>query len=179
MYKRQVQEKVDSRCVNKSSLFLNSEASFILPDVELHKSADEPPHIGAQRGAGSEIPTQREEDLKQTIKRQEKMIKFLAEQQNLILTQLAKNPEKKTTGTEDVIKNSWVAGPAPIRLQKMTAEDDPEAYLNTFERVALAAGWPKEQWTLILTPCLSGNLQEIIDTLSPVSYTHLTLPTKA
>ena len=49
----------------------------------------------------------------------------------------------------------------------MDLTDDPEAYLHTFEWVAVAAGWPKEQWTLILIPCLAGILQEVVDTLSP------------
>ena len=66
-----------------------------------------------------------------------------------------------------VIKNGLVAGPVPIRIQKMSNTDDPEAYLHTFERVAVAAGWPKEQWTLILVPCLTGLLQEVVDMLSP------------
>ncbi|XP_078243772.1 uncharacterized protein LOC144587360 [Pogona vitticeps] len=51
-------------------------------------------------------------------------------------------------------------------MQKMSNTDDPEAYLHTFERVALAAGWPRDQWTLILIPCLTGLLQEVVDTLS-------------
>ena len=54
---------------------------------------------------------------------------------------------------------------------KMEPANDPEAYLHTFERVAVAAGWPKEQWTLILTPCLTGILQEMVDTLSPEEAT--------
>ena len=49
----------------------------------------------------------------------------------------------------------------------MSSTDDPEEYLHTFKRVAIAARWPKEQWTLILIPCLTGLLQEVIDTLSP------------
>ena len=40
----------------------------------------------------------------------------------------------------------------------MGPTDNPEADLHTFERVAAAAGWPKEQWTLILIPCLTGLL---------------------
>ena len=73
-----------------------------------------------------------------------------------------KNPQSNVW-----IKNGLVAGPAPIRIQKMSASDDPEAYLHTFERVAVAAGWPKEQWTLILVPCLTGLLQKVVDMLSP------------
>ncbi|XP_078243318.1 uncharacterized protein LOC140703916 [Pogona vitticeps] len=73
--------------------------------------------------------------------------------------------EEKVKNEQKDVKNPWVASPTPIRMQKMSASDDPEAYLHTFERVATAAGWPKEQWTLILTPCLTGVLQEVVDTL--------------
>ena len=48
----------------------------------------------------------------------------------------------------------------------MGVSNDPEAYLHTFERVVVAAGWLKEQWTLILIPCLTGVLQEVVDTLA-------------
>ena len=63
-------------------------------------------------------------------------------------------------------EGDWWPGPAPIRMQKMTSTDDLEAYLHTFERVVLAVGWPRDQWTLILIPCLVGLLQEVVDTLS-------------
>ncbi|XP_042300689.1 uncharacterized protein LOC121918765 [Sceloporus undulatus] len=54
----------------------------------------------------------------------------------------------------------------PLRLMKMGPQDDVEAFLNTFERVATAAQWPQEQWALILTPCLTGSAQEAVDTMS-------------
>ncbi|OCT98740.1 hypothetical protein XELAEV_18010972mg [Xenopus laevis] len=41
----------------------------------------------------------------------------------------------------------------------MTQEDDIEAYLTTFERVALACMWPKEQWVIRLAPYLTGQVQ--------------------
>ena len=37
-----------------------------------------------------------------------------------------------------------------------------------FERVATTTGCLKEQWTLILVPCLTGVLQEVVDTLSTI-----------
>lgn len=47
-----------------------------------------------------------------------------------------------------VPEHEW--GP-PIRMSKMGLEDDPVAYLNTFEQVAMAAGLPAAQWATILT----------------------------
>ncbi|MGH0133485.1 UNVERIFIED_CONTAM: hypothetical protein FKN15_055727 [Acipenser sinensis] len=42
------------------------------------------------------------------------------------------------------------------KLQRMLPEEDPEAYLVMFERVALMARWPQEWWALQLAPCLTG-----------------------
>lgn len=56
----------------------------------------------------------------------------------------------------------------PIRMNKMGPEDDPEAYLNTFEQVATAAGWSAAQWATILTPCLMGLAREAVETLTAV-----------
>lgn len=52
-----------------------------------------------------------------------------------------------------------------FKVKKMTNEDDPEAYLNAFERMATMAGWPQYQWTTLLIPNLTGPLQLAIDTL--------------
>lgn len=35
-----------------------------------------------------------------------------------------------------------------VRAQKMTADDDPEAFLSIFKRIAHAAGWPALQWSV-------------------------------
>nr|XP_042707511.1 mediator of RNA polymerase II transcription subunit 15-like [Chrysemys picta bellii] len=48
---------------------------------------------------------------------------------------------------------------APLQLTKMGPDDDPEAFLVTFERVALVAGWPKDQWATLLAPYLTGAAQ--------------------
>ncbi|XP_058844784.1 uncharacterized protein LOC131697733 [Acipenser ruthenus] len=56
--------------------------------------------------------------------------------------------------------------PPKIRLQKMTSEDDPEAFLTTFERVAEASSWPVECWAAQLAPCLSGEAQAAYRALS-------------
>ncbi|MGH0156765.1 UNVERIFIED_CONTAM: hypothetical protein FKN15_050331 [Acipenser sinensis] len=52
-----------------------------------------------------------------------------------------------------------VMAPPKARAQKMTAEDDPEAYLVAFERLATTALWPKEYWASQLGPCLIGEAQ--------------------
>ncbi|XP_039390709.1 zinc finger protein 446-like [Mauremys reevesii] len=49
---------------------------------------------------------------------------------------------------------------------KMGPEDDPEAFLVTFERVAVVAGWTPDQWATILAPYLTGTAQTIYRGLS-------------
>lgn len=41
----------------------------------------------------------------------------------------------------------------------MGPDDDPEAFLVTFERVALVAGWARDQWATLLAPYLTGTAQ--------------------
>ncbi|XP_041102688.1 uncharacterized protein LOC121313985 [Polyodon spathula] len=60
--------------------------------------------------------------------------------------------------------------PVPkIRLQKMTPEDDPEAFLTTFERMATVSGWPAGCWAAQLAPCLTGEAQAAYQALSNVA----------
>lgn len=47
----------------------------------------------------------------------------------------------------------------------MTKADDPEAFINAFERTASAAGWPEFQWAMVLISCLIGAAQQAVDTL--------------
>uniref|UniRef100_A0A8C3XMH5 Uncharacterized protein n=1 Tax=Chelydra serpentina TaxID=8475 RepID=A0A8C3XMH5_CHESE len=42
----------------------------------------------------------------------------------------------------------------------MGPDDDPEAYLVTFERVAAVAGWAPDQWATLLAPYLTGPAQK-------------------
>lgn len=47
----------------------------------------------------------------------------------------------------------------------MAPADDPEAYLNAFERMATAVGWDKVSWVSVLIPCLIGPAQQTVDTV--------------
>ncbi|XP_067283274.1 uncharacterized protein [Pseudorasbora parva] len=48
---------------------------------------------------------------------------------------------------------------ATIALSKMGPMDDPEAFIDLFERSAAARDWPKEDWPMRLLPLLSGEAQ--------------------
>ncbi|XP_051529229.1 uncharacterized protein LOC127426442 [Myxocyprinus asiaticus] len=53
----------------------------------------------------------------------------------------------------------------PPALQKMGAADDPEAFLDLFERTAEIWGWPLGQWAARLIPLLSGEAQLVTQQL--------------
>nr|XP_006001909.1 PREDICTED: hypoxia up-regulated protein 1-like [Latimeria chalumnae] len=66
------------------------------------------------------------------------------------------SPDKgKSTGLKD------------IKLSKLAAEDDIEAYLTTFEKVASACRWPHDQWVIRLAPYLTGRAQ--------MAYSHMNI----
>ncbi len=44
-------------------------------------------------------------------------------------------------------------------LQKMGPQDDPEAFLDLFEKTAEACGWPQMNWPVRLISLLSGEVQ--------------------
>ncbi|KAK9959353.1 hypothetical protein ABG768_009481 [Culter alburnus] len=52
-----------------------------------------------------------------------------------------------------------LAAPTHLPLNKMGPCDDPEAFLDLFERSAEASGWPRDQWSMRLVPLLSGESQ--------------------
>ncbi len=59
---------------------------------------------------------------------------------------------------------SWMdrevrAGRFHMPLQKMGPQDDPEAFLDLFEKTAEACGWPQMNWPVHLIPLLSGEAQ--------------------
>ncbi len=50
-------------------------------------------------------------------------------------------------------------GPTHLPLNKMGPQDDPEAFLELFEKSAEACGWPRDHWPVRLIPLLSGEAQ--------------------
>ncbi|XP_067236718.1 uncharacterized protein [Chanodichthys erythropterus] len=51
------------------------------------------------------------------------------------------------------------AVPVHLPLNKMGPLDDPEVFLDLFERSAEACKWPRDQWSMRLVPLLSGEAQ--------------------
>ncbi|XP_057183752.1 uncharacterized protein LOC130550329 [Triplophysa rosa] len=57
--------------------------------------------------------------------------------------------------------------PTHLLLTKMGPQDDPEAFLDLYERAAETSEWPREQWALRLIPLLSGEAQVAAQQLPP------------
>ena len=55
----------------------------------------------------------------------------------------------------------------PIKLTKLTDEDDIESYLTTFERIMAANEVSQERWSFQLAPYLTGKAQQAYATLPP------------
>ncbi len=51
------------------------------------------------------------------------------------------------------------APPTHMPVQKMGPQDDPEAFLDLFEKTAAACGWPQTDWPVRLFPLLTGEAQ--------------------
>ncbi len=49
-----------------------------------------------------------------------------------------------------------LAPPTHMPVQKMGPQDDPEAFLDLFEKTAAACGWPQTDWPVRLIPLLTG-----------------------
>nr|XP_025037655.1 uncharacterized protein LOC112544857 [Pelodiscus sinensis] len=84
-----------------------------------------------------------------------------------LLNQFQERQEQMARGTPVTVPGAaggtggaeGVGTQLPIRLTKLGPDDDPEAFLVTFERVATAAKWPPEHWATLLAPYLSGPAQ--------------------
>ncbi|XP_067301231.1 uncharacterized protein [Pseudorasbora parva] len=51
------------------------------------------------------------------------------------------------------------SAPVHVPLHKMGPQDDPEAFIDLFQKAAEACGWPRAQWPVRLIPLLSGEAQ--------------------
>ena len=99
--------------------------------------AKEPNHSSTQCGAGQLAGREEMTRMMRTIEWQERMIENLTEQQTMLTRRMMRQETNEDKGIKSnvVIKNGLVAGPAPIRIQKMSASDDPEAYLHTLSLI--------------------------------------------
>nr|XP_033799890.1 uncharacterized protein LOC117360304 [Geotrypetes seraphini] len=74
------------------------------------------------------------------------------------------------TGTGSTSPMGALVGPSLIsnmQVCKMGPNDAPDDFLVAFERMAVAAGWPEQQWATRLIPCLAGTALTAYQTLSP------------
>lgn len=60
---------------------------------------------------------------------------------------------------------AWVK----INLQKMMAEDNPQAFVEAFEAAAVTCAWPAAEWAVSLLPLLSGEAQRVAHSLPSTS----------
>ncbi|XP_075762946.1 uncharacterized protein LOC142819454 [Pelodiscus sinensis] len=112
-----------------------------------------------------QLSTQHQEHQRQLLKELAEQFK---EQTRLSLAQIP-----AAAAREDDSEEMGEAGPRPsIRLTKMGATDDPEAYLTTFERVATTARWPESHWATILAPYLTGQAKLAYRSLSDRDALH-------
>uniref|UniRef100_K7EYB8 SCAN box domain-containing protein n=1 Tax=Pelodiscus sinensis TaxID=13735 RepID=K7EYB8_PELSI len=112
-----------------------------------------------------QLSTQHQEHQRQLLKELAEQFK---EQTRLSMAQIP-----AAAAREDDSEEMGEAGPRPsIRLTKMGATDDPEAYLTTFERVATTARWPESHWATILAPYLTGQAQLAYRSLSDRDALH-------
>uniref|UniRef100_A0AAQ4RXT8 CCHC-type domain-containing protein n=1 Tax=Gasterosteus aculeatus aculeatus TaxID=481459 RepID=A0AAQ4RXT8_GASAC len=75
-----------------------------------------------------------------------------ADRQTQVLEQLAARPVASPTAPGP----SAYAG---VVVHKMTPEDDVQSYLEMFEAMAGACGWPADEWAIRLLPLLTGEAQ--------------------
>ena len=62
--------------------------------------------------------------------------------------------------TESAFPGAAATAAAHMPLSKMGPADDPEAFMDLFERTAEACEWPQASWPVRLIPLLSGEAQK-------------------
>ncbi|KAK0148589.1 Neurotrophin receptor-interacting factor [Merluccius polli] len=79
------------------------------------------------------------------------------------LAALQGQAERQTQLLEAMVGRAGAAAPAPsftgMTVHKMAAHDDPQSFLDMFEAMAAACGWPVAEWAVRLLPLLSGDAQ--------------------
>ncbi|MEE6524347.1 hypothetical protein FKM82_023747 [Ascaphus truei] len=86
----------------------------------------------------------------------------LLQQQTQLLTQQQAAQEERMAKLLTQFQGSAspeLASRPPILLRKMAPNEDPEAFLLTFERVAEAQGWATDRWATALAPLLMGEAE--------------------
>ncbi|XP_056271048.1 uncharacterized protein LOC130194181 [Pseudoliparis swirei] len=102
------------------------------------------------------------------------MVQDQAEAGRQTLGKLLAQAEEQTRALERLAAQTAAATPVAspvvgVELQKMTAGDDPQSFLETFETVAEACGWPAGEWAIRLLPLLTGEAQTAALGLPPAA----------
>ena len=79
------------------------------------------------------------------------------------LAALQGQAERQTQLMEAIVSRAGAASPAPLftglTLHKMAVHDDPQTFMEMFEAMAVACGWPGAEWAVRLLPLLSRDAQ--------------------
>ncbi|XP_051774781.1 nuclear GTPase SLIP-GC-like [Erpetoichthys calabaricus] len=96
--------------------------------------------------------------------------------QQFISAQQEEAERQNARDTRHIKEIEKLTGLLQTTLPKMTPQDDPEAFLKTFERVARHYNWPEETWSPRLAPLLCGEAQLAyagLDDSHAMSYTQV------
>lgn len=73
------------------------------------------------------------------------------------------HPDQAASNSVPTVRWREVGASHRLKVTRITTEDDPEAYLRAFKRVAVMANWPRYQWATILIPNLMGVAQAAVN----------------